>query len=105
MEINNAYLELDSCEPPICDGSAREFIRLIQVTGVELQVGSIEPIYLTSPIEFAVGDTQMMAFPHDRLKISCTSADKKGRFTQFYSLEVTPESYAGNWVCPHFLLL
>ncbi len=93
MEINNAYLELDSCEPPICDGSAREFIRLIQVTGVELQVGSIEPIYLSSPIEFAVGDTQMMAFPHDRLKISCTSADKKGRFTQFYSLEVTPESY------------
>lgn len=94
MEINNAYLELDSCEPPICDGSAREFIRLIQVTGVELQVGSIEPIYLSSPIEFAVGDTQMMAFPHDRLKVSCTSADKKGRFTQFHSLEVTPESYA-----------
>lgn len=94
MEINNAYLELDSCEPPICDGSAREFIRLIQVTGVELQVGSIEPIYLFSPIEFAVGDTQMMAFPHDRFKVSCTSADKKGRFTQYYSLEVTPESYA-----------
>ncbi|HQC41848.1 MAG TPA: bifunctional UDP-3-O-[3-hydroxymyristoyl] N-acetylglucosamine deacetylase/3-hydroxyacyl-ACP dehydratase [Verrucomicrobiota bacterium] len=94
MEINNAYLELDTCEPPICDGSAREFIRLIQVVGIELQVASIEPIYLSSPIEFAVGDTQMMAFPHDRLKISCTSADKKGRFTQFYSLEVTPESYA-----------
>ncbi|MDI9402168.1 MAG: bifunctional UDP-3-O-[3-hydroxymyristoyl] N-acetylglucosamine deacetylase/3-hydroxyacyl-ACP dehydratase [Limisphaerales bacterium] len=93
LEINNAYVELDSCEPPICDGSAREFVRLIQVSGIELQAAPVEPILLSSPIEFTVGETQMIAFPHDRLKISCTSADKKGRFTQFYSLEVTPESY------------
>jgi UDP-3-O-[3-hydroxymyristoyl] N-acetylglucosamine deacetylase/3-hydroxyacyl-[acyl-carrier-protein] dehydratase len=35
----------------------------------------------------------MSIFPHDRLKISCTSADKAGRFSQFYSVEISPESW------------
>jgi UDP-3-O-[3-hydroxymyristoyl] N-acetylglucosamine deacetylase/3-hydroxyacyl-[acyl-carrier-protein] dehydratase len=35
----------------------------------------------------------MSVFPHDRLKITCTSADKQGRFTQFYSVEVSPETW------------
>jgi len=33
----------------------------------------------------------MSVFPHDRLKITCTSADKQGRFHQFYSAEISPE--------------
>jgi len=40
-----------------------------------------------------VGESMMSAFPHDRLKVSCTSADKQGRFTQFFSLEITPETW------------
>jgi UDP-3-O-[3-hydroxymyristoyl] N-acetylglucosamine deacetylase/3-hydroxyacyl-[acyl-carrier-protein] dehydratase len=36
----------------------------------------------------------MVVFPHDRLRISCTSVDKRGYFTQFYSLEITPETWA-----------
>ena len=91
--ISNAYIELDSGEPPICDGSAREFVSLIEMAGFELQSASIEPIMISSPIEFQIADTQMFVFPYDRLKISCTSADKKERFTQFYSLEVTEESF------------
>jgi UDP-3-O-[3-hydroxymyristoyl] N-acetylglucosamine deacetylase/3-hydroxyacyl-[acyl-carrier-protein] dehydratase len=35
----------------------------------------------------------MSVFPDDKLKISCTSADGGNRFTQFYSLEVSPESW------------
>src|SRR6185503_7448356 len=30
---------------------------------------------------------------HDRLKISCTSSDKAGRFSQFYTVEITPETW------------
>src|SRR5207247_9417511 len=29
--------------------------------------------------------------PNNRSKITCTSADKQGRFTQFYSAEISPE--------------
>ncbi|MGN6386471.1 MAG: 3-hydroxyacyl-ACP dehydratase FabZ, partial [Verrucomicrobiota bacterium] len=38
-------------------------------------------------------DSSLAVFPHDRFKISCTSADKEGRFTQFFSLDLSPESW------------
>src|SRR5262249_61439904 len=37
--------------------------------------------------------TAMTLFPDDVFKISCTSADRQGRFTQFYSLELSPKSW------------
>ena len=38
-------------------------------------------------------DALMSVFPHDRFKVSCTSADKAGRFSQFYSVEISPETW------------
>jgi UDP-3-O-[3-hydroxymyristoyl] N-acetylglucosamine deacetylase/3-hydroxyacyl-[acyl-carrier-protein] dehydratase len=40
-----------------------------------------------------MGETVMTLFPDDVFKISCTSADKQGRFTQFYSLELNPKTW------------
>jgi UDP-3-O-[3-hydroxymyristoyl] N-acetylglucosamine deacetylase / 3-hydroxyacyl-[acyl-carrier-protein] dehydratase len=40
-----------------------------------------------------MGETIMSAFPHDGFKITCTSADAAGRFTQFFSLEIEPAAY------------
>jgi UDP-3-O-[3-hydroxymyristoyl] N-acetylglucosamine deacetylase/3-hydroxyacyl-[acyl-carrier-protein] dehydratase len=91
--IENAVIELDSNEPPIADGSAREYCKLIQEAGVLPQEEGSEPYALSAPIEFQMGETQMMAFPHDGCKLTCTSADKQGRFTQFYSVEVTPKTW------------
>jgi UDP-3-O-[3-hydroxymyristoyl] N-acetylglucosamine deacetylase / 3-hydroxyacyl-[acyl-carrier-protein] dehydratase len=92
-EVDNAVIELDANEPPIMDGSSREFSRLIKSAGIETQSEPREPIAIATPIHFQLGETSMSIFPHDRLKISCTSADRQGRFTQFYSLEITPESW------------
>ena len=92
--VGNAVIELDANEPPIADGSAREFTRLIQKAGVEPQTDPVEPIIVTAPIELQVGETLMTVFPYDGFKITCTSADKGGRFTQYYSTEVTPETWA-----------
>jgi UDP-3-O-[3-hydroxymyristoyl] N-acetylglucosamine deacetylase / 3-hydroxyacyl-[acyl-carrier-protein] dehydratase len=39
------------------------------------------------------GETMLSIFPHKGFKVSCTSADARGRHTQFYSLEVTPETW------------
>jgi UDP-3-O-[3-hydroxymyristoyl] N-acetylglucosamine deacetylase / 3-hydroxyacyl-[acyl-carrier-protein] dehydratase len=41
----------------------------------------------------ADGGFAHLDFPHDRLKISCTSSDKAGRFSQFFSVEITPETW------------
>ncbi|HAB18722.1 MAG TPA: UDP-3-O-[3-hydroxymyristoyl] N-acetylglucosamine deacetylase, partial [Verrucomicrobiales bacterium] len=91
--VFNAVIELDAPEPPIGDGSARQFAQLIREAGIFAQPDPIEPLRLSAPIELSLGDTQMAAFPHDSLKLTCTSADKGGRFTQFLALEVTPESW------------
>src|SRR5882672_4808637 len=40
-----------------------------------------------------MGETVMTLFPDEGFKISCTSADKNGRFTQFYSLELSPKTW------------
>jgi UDP-3-O-[3-hydroxymyristoyl] N-acetylglucosamine deacetylase / 3-hydroxyacyl-[acyl-carrier-protein] dehydratase len=92
--VTNAVIELDANEPPICDGSSREFAELVRQAEVLPQADSIEPIRLTAPIEITHGESQMAVFPHNGFKISCTSSDKNGRFTQYFSVEVTPDTWA-----------
>jgi len=91
--VDNAIIELDSNEPPVADGSSREYCRMIEQAGLVPQAEKRVPYQVTDPIELQVGETEMALFPHDGFKITCTSADKHGRFTQFHSLEVTPKSW------------
>ena len=92
-EIDNAIVELDANEPPIADGSAREYCKLIQAAGIAPQDERREPYTVTAPIELEMGETVMTLFPHEAFKISCTSADKQGRFTQFASVELSPKTW------------
>ncbi len=91
--IDNAVIELDSNEPPIGDGSSREFCKTIQAAGIVPQVEKRETYAPSEPIELESGDTVMTLFPDENFKITCTSADKHGRFTQFFSVEITPKTW------------
>ncbi|HTQ51509.1 MAG TPA: UDP-3-O-acyl-N-acetylglucosamine deacetylase, partial [Candidatus Acidoferrales bacterium] len=91
--IDNAVIELDSNEPPIADGSSREFCKIIQAAGIVPQAEKRESYLPTEPIELETGESVMTLFPDEGFKITCTSADKMGRFTQFYSTEITPKSW------------
>jgi UDP-3-O-[3-hydroxymyristoyl] N-acetylglucosamine deacetylase / 3-hydroxyacyl-[acyl-carrier-protein] dehydratase len=91
LGVDNAIVELDANEPPICDGSARDFTQIILAAGIKELTEKREFITITEPLEFRLGDTVMTVFPDDNFKITCTSADKKNRFTQFYSTDVTPK--------------
>jgi UDP-3-O-[3-hydroxymyristoyl] N-acetylglucosamine deacetylase/3-hydroxyacyl-[acyl-carrier-protein] dehydratase len=91
--IDNAVIELDASEPPIADGSSREFARLVREAGRVPQAEPVEVHRIDAPIELQSGESHMAVFPHPGLKITCTSSDKGGRFTQFFSLEVTPASW------------
>lgn len=93
LGVDNVIVELDAAEPPIGDGSAREFTRMIQSIGLAPQNERREPVVIQRPIEMQAGESFISAFPHDRLRISCTSADKQGRFTQFASIEIDPETW------------
>ncbi len=91
--IDNAIVELDSNEPPIADGSSREFCKIIQSAGLAPQAEKREYYTPTAPIELETGESLMTLFPDEGFKISCTSSDKKGRFTQFYSVEINPNTW------------
>jgi UDP-3-O-[3-hydroxymyristoyl] N-acetylglucosamine deacetylase/3-hydroxyacyl-[acyl-carrier-protein] dehydratase len=91
--IDNAIVELDANEPPIGDGSSREYCRMIEAAGVASQPEKRETYTVSEPIELQLGETEMALFPGDSFKITCTSSDKQGRFTQFFSLEISPKSW------------
>ena len=93
MGVDNAVVELDSNEPPIADGSSREYVRMVHQSGIIAQTEVREPFKVTVPVEIQSGETTMTLFPHDKFKITCTSTDRKGRFTQFYSVEINPETW------------
>lgn len=93
MGVDNAIVELDSNEPPIADGSSREYVRMVHQSGIVAQTEVREPFKVTVPVEIQSGETTMTLFPHDKFKITCTSTDRKGRFTQFYSVEINPETW------------
>ncbi len=93
MGIDNAIVELDANEPPIADGSAREYCRMIQTSGTTRQAEDRNPLAITTPLAITSGESILSVFPHDGFKVSCTSSDAKGRFTQFYSLDITPDSW------------
>jgi UDP-3-O-[3-hydroxymyristoyl] N-acetylglucosamine deacetylase/3-hydroxyacyl-[acyl-carrier-protein] dehydratase len=91
--ITNAIIEVDANEPPIADGSSRRFCRMIDEAGIEPQKEQVDPITITDAIEYMNGETVMSALPYDGFKISCTSSDKAGRFTQFFSIDLTVDSW------------
>jgi len=91
--IDNAVVELDANEPPVGDGSAREYCRMVQSAGIVPQDERREPYTVSTPIQLEMGETVMTLFPDETFKVSCTSTDKQARFTQFYSLELSPATW------------
>ena len=91
--VDNAVVEVDANEPPIGDGSAREYCKMVEHAGIAPQAETREFFRITQPLQIQTEDTLMSVFPHDRFKVSCTSADKAGRFSQFYSVEISPETW------------
>ena len=93
--VDNCLVLLDAEEPPVVDGSARTFFRLIAEAGTveqeaERRVTVIDRIYRVDD-----GSHFVMAVPHDGLRISFTSLNEHPLIgVQYYDLEVTPETYA-----------
>jgi UDP-3-O-[3-hydroxymyristoyl] N-acetylglucosamine deacetylase/3-hydroxyacyl-[acyl-carrier-protein] dehydratase len=89
--IDNAIVELDAGEPPIADGSSLRYDQMIEESGIIAQDEPREIYQLEAPIELHSGGTHMTAFPHERLKVTCTSAGNNGLFTQLFSAEINAE--------------
>lgn len=92
-QIDNAIVEIDSNEPPIADGSAREYCKMVEEAGIEVLEEKRQEYSIAEAIQLQSGETQMTILPDDVFRVSCTSSDLKGRFTQFLSVVVNPETW------------
>lgn len=95
MGINNILIELSDEEPPILDGSAKNFVNMLLQCEVVEQDAEISPFKLKDPITISNGNRSIIALPYDGLKISATFIDDNGNYTQHLSLDINKDTFAG----------
>jgi UDP-3-O-[3-hydroxymyristoyl] N-acetylglucosamine deacetylase/3-hydroxyacyl-[acyl-carrier-protein] dehydratase len=94
MGVDNALIEMDANEPPIGDGSARPFVECIKRAGLQQQDQPRKVFEIREPLHFeSKGGSLITIVPDKKFRVSCTQAGPDGRMTQFFSLEVNPETY------------
>ena len=91
--IDNVVVELDASEPPILDGSAGPYVKLIREAEPVEQDSEREFFVLEEPLSVSDGNRSIIALPHDGFRITCTSADDRGVHVQHLSIDVDPENY------------
>jgi UDP-3-O-[3-hydroxymyristoyl] N-acetylglucosamine deacetylase / 3-hydroxyacyl-[acyl-carrier-protein] dehydratase len=94
LRIDNIQVCINNNEPPVLDGSAREFANKLHEAGIkELEAGR-EYFTLSKPVIFESGNTKLAAYPADKLSIDCTIGyDHPFLKHQQASLEITPEIF------------
>src|ERR1700721_1838934 len=94
MGVDNALVEMDANEPPIGDGSAYPFVELINTCGIEPQKAARKTMEIREPLFVETKSGSLLTIVPDRtFRVSCTQVGPDGRFTQYYSTEITPEIY------------
>ncbi len=69
-KIDNIIIELDKSEPPIRDGSAKDFFDILAQAQITTEEEQISQFYLNKPIYLSEGDAQIIALPSNSLKCS-----------------------------------
>jgi len=94
MGIDNAVIEMDANEPPIGDGSARPYVELIKKAGTKAQEELRKVFEVREPMHLETsGGSLITLVPDKKFRVSCTHAGPDGRFTQYFSTEINPETY------------
>jgi UDP-3-O-[3-hydroxymyristoyl] N-acetylglucosamine deacetylase/3-hydroxyacyl-[acyl-carrier-protein] dehydratase len=94
MGVDNAVIEMDANEPPIGDGSSLPFVEMIKKVGLLKQAALLKVWEIRESVHMETGDgTIITIVPFKGFKVSVTNVGPDGRFTQYFSSEVTPEIY------------
>lgn len=70
LEITDLLIEIDGNELPIADGSANEFVKFIEESGIQELEEDVEEIIINSPLVVSRGDKHVIAIPYDGYKIT-----------------------------------
>lgn len=93
--LDNVLIEIDGPEVPIFDGSAQQFVALIEEAGIVEQQGVKKIHLIETPIFWSQAETHLIVLPSHEYRISYTlhypHCETIG--TQFYSFSLDPERF------------
>ena len=72
LGVDNVYVDMDSPEVPIMDGSAGTFIFLLQSTGIVEQTAAKKFVRVLKPVEVKQGDKWVRFEPYNGYKLTFT---------------------------------
>ncbi len=95
MGIDNVRIEVAGAEIPAGDGSAYDFVKLIEKAGIEELEEPRRVFEIQEPLFWSEGETHLVALPADDFKISYTLHYPQSPLigSQYFSCTVTPALY------------
>jgi UDP-3-O-[3-hydroxymyristoyl] N-acetylglucosamine deacetylase len=69
--IDNVYIDIDSIEVPILDGSAEPFMQMLDRAGVRKLRRKRRYLKVLKPLEVEEGDRRIGIYPADEFRVSC----------------------------------
>ena len=96
LSVDNLVVELDGPELPGMDGSAADFVRLIEGTGVVEQDAQARELRLDQPVYVRNGSATLVALPSERPGLTLqyvASFEEPGVESGSMQLELTPEAF------------
>jgi UDP-3-O-[3-hydroxymyristoyl] N-acetylglucosamine deacetylase len=69
--IDNIYIEIDSIEVPILDGSAEPFMQMLEHAGVRKLRRKRRYLKVLKPLEVVEGDRRIGIYPADEFRVRC----------------------------------
>ena len=95
LGIDNAIIELDNLEVPILDGSAQQWVELLQKAGIKELGPPRRYLRIVRDVEIREGDQRITIFPSEAFQIRCdTHYDHPLVGSQRVEFELTAERYA-----------
>jgi len=69
--IDNIFIDIDSIEVPILDGSAEPFMQMLEHCGVRRQRRRRRYLKVMKPLEVVEGDRRIGIYPADEFRVRC----------------------------------
>ena len=92
--IDNIFIDIDSIEIPILDGSAEPFMGLLEHSGMRRQRRKRRYLKVLSPLEVVEGDRRIGIYPSEKFEVQCYVDFPHPQVgQQQVALTVSPESF------------
>ena len=69
--VDNIYIDIDSIEVPILDGSAEPFLQLLDEAGIRRQRRRRRYLKVIKPVEVIEQDRRIAIYPADEFRVQC----------------------------------